>query len=143
MSWKKTFKRFTAFLPLCSSTLCVALYYQNHSKSIKVCSFDASKLCELLRVIFCVLSSSNLYEGDVLGKLLFDVVQPLLRLSEGGEVGHHGAQTAVRHEAGQDFSRSPAQQVELDVQPLAVLLDADGRARLKLTVRQQPAICSF
>lgn len=60
-------------------------------------------------------ASFYLYEGNVLWKPLFDILQPLQWLSEGGEVRHQRSQAAVRHKAGENFPRWAMQQVELDV----------------------------
>lgn len=62
-----------------------------------------------------------LHEGNVLRELLLDVLQPPERLPEGGEVGDHGPQAALRHKPGQDVPRGAVQQVELHVQGLAFL----------------------
>lgn len=58
---------------------------------------------------------SYLYEGNVFGKFLFDVLQPLQRFSDRREVCHHGPKAVLGHKAGEIFPGSAVQQVELDV----------------------------
>lgn len=56
----------------------------------------------------------HLYEGNICWKRLLDLFQPLQRLSEGGEVGHHGPQLMLRNKPRKELPRRTAQQVELD-----------------------------
>lgn len=50
----------------------------------------------------------NLYEGNIIWKLLLDIVQPLQRLSEGGEVCHHGSQLMLRNKPWEELPRRAA-----------------------------------
>lgn len=57
----------------------------------------------------------HLDERNVLWKLLLDILQPLERLSEGGEVCHHGSQLMLGNKPWKELPRRAAEQVELDV----------------------------
>lgn len=53
---------------------------------------ETPKICQKEGPIY---KTVDLYEGNVLWKHLLEILQPLQRLSEGGEIRHHGPQVAL------------------------------------------------
>ena len=64
-----------------------------------------------------------LYERDVFWKTLSEALKRLEGAPERGEVCDHRPQAAVRHKAGQQLLWGPGEQVELEGQLCAFLLE--------------------